>query len=81
MPEISAGLWMQADTSEEEMELSQYKQHAWKSPVPAVPPALQQDSRLLCFSHLFLHSPSLKASRQLHVNFVTPQVLLILLQG
>lgn len=49
MPEISTGLWMQADTSEEEMELSQYKQHAWKSPVPAPPPALQQDSHSLCF--------------------------------
>lgn len=87
-PEISAGLWVQADTSEKEMELSQYKQHAWKSLVPAPQPALQQDSSpttsvftLTVFQSCFLLSPSLKVSRQLHVNFVTPLVLLILLQG
>lgn len=40
-PKISAGLWVRADTSEKEMELSQYKQRAWKSVVPAPLSALQ----------------------------------------
>lgn len=87
-PEISASLWVQADTSEKEMELAQYKQHAWESLVPAPQPAVQHDSSpttsaftLTVFQSPFLHSPSPKVSRQLHVNSVTPQVLLILLQG
>lgn len=46
-PEISAG---QADASEKEVELSQYKQHTWKSLVP-LQPALQQDSSLCLRTH------------------------------
>lgn len=87
-PEISAGPSAQADTRGKAMELPQYKQHAWKSLVPAPQPAPQPDSSpaasafaLTVLQSSRLLSPSPEVSRQLHVNFVTPQVLLILLQG